>query len=241
MKIDQGAKERMVPPYRRLEVAILAINTVIAACGVMVALGTWLVPQEPQRTVMPPVSPVPRPALDVNLNATETPATTAEATAPEAPLVPTQTSVPPEPSVTPTAPALPLANGQVWRGPHSQYNYGTYPMVLHIEAAIGSTFSGKIHWPELSNSITTIQGYVVEDVSNVVEQSKWTYVPGFNSNHKRPCVKFTDTAVIQGGDNFILNGWYYACISEERTMRGVYFEDAKVSEPLSEFVLSLES
>lgn len=147
----------------------------------------------------------------------------------------------PVPNTTPLPPATIPSNfgsPQVWKGRATQNRSQNYSMDLYVEKVSGRNFFGKIHWPQLRNSITAIDGEIVSDFGDIVEQSRWKLVPGFDINKSPQCLTFTDTQLIQGSGIY-LNGKYYACI-QSGAMQGAYFLRPTESTPRKIFKLFLE-
>lgn len=143
---------------------------------------------------------------------------------------------PPASPPVPAAAAVHCLEGtpQTWVG-----SWEDYKMVLHIEEISGLTFFGKLHWPSIGNSFTEIHGTIVRGVSDVLEQNKWSFVPGFEKDPSSCYLKFKETRLLQGG-GVALGGWYFAKVTSSGEMRGVYFRGANASGPTGGFAVYLK-
>ncbi len=130
---------------------------------------------------------------------------------------------------------VPILAGQSWEGQANQYDYGQYPMILKIAKIQNNLFSGFLHWPSLGDTITNVNGSIVSDFGDSVEQSKWQYVDGFNSGAKGTWLKFIETSFVQG-NSVLLNVSYYALAHSDGTIHGVFFLEG-ASTTKGDFVL----
>lgn len=152
-------------------------------------------------------------------------------------------STPPSSSPSPLFPDLEsfltLQLPRNWRGTANQKNYGSYPMVFHIENISGQAFSGKLQWTTLRNSITSVEGRIVEDFGDLTERSKWEFVKGFGTDEGGAWLTFTETRLLQGNGIF-LGVIYYAHLKDDGSIHGVWFgNDSTASEPGGDFELLL--
>jgi len=125
---------------------------------------------------------------------------------------------------------------QNWEGNFTEYGHKEYPMVLYIERINFQNFTGKLFWKTFNNTITSVRGEVVKNFGDAVEQNKWRYIKGVNLNETGIWIVFTETALIQGG--VALNGSYYAHISENKNMQGVYFREGNMN-PAGDYFLTV--
>lgn len=155
--------------------------------------------------------------------------------------VPTATkgATPPTSSLDPVVPkgSNLINSSQVWKGNAVQNRNKGYSMNLYIEKFSEQSFVGKIHWPELQDSITKIDGEVVSDFGSPEEKSKWKLISGVDTSNSSECLTFTEKVLVQG--SVVLNGKYYACI-QNGAMKGIYFLRPTESLPRKEFTLFLE-
>lgn len=86
-----------------------------------------------------------------------------------------------------------------WIGTFDQYNLTEYEMLMFVEESSDECqFSGRLQWPSLNNSITTMEGYFEND-----------------------SIFFTETEILQGS-NIVLNGLYKAVFESETTITGTW-------------------
>ena len=126
---------------------------------------------------------------------------------------------------------------QTWQGTANQKSYGSYPMIMYIESSSGVKFSGKLNWPKLRNSITSMDGKFVENFGDVLERSKWKYVNGFDVDKSGVWLTFTEQELLQGG-GILLGAVYYAQLKEDGIIQGVWFNSDKASEPGGDFKIN---
>ncbi len=180
---------------------LLAIAmTLVIACSLFVA-----------PTAPPPEAPIATAPLPV---ATETPIPTD---------VPTPTlEPPPQPTALPTIGRLP----QQWNGTYTYLTGEKQNITLLIEKVNGTTFTGKMIWQSFGRSrgaILKMNGEYVSDFGDEVEQSKWNNLEDYRSGDRSGAwLKWTETEIIDG-ENYTVNGWYYAHIREDGNMVAVYF------------------
>lgn len=129
-------------------------------------------------------------------------------------------------------------SSQVLKGTAIQKGYGSYPMTMYIERRSRTTFSGKLHWTTLRNSITSIDGRFITNFGDVLEQSKWKYVRGFGVDKSGVWLNFTERELLQG-NGIVLGVIYYAHLNDDGTMQGVWFNSDKDSEPGGNFEINL--
>jgi hypothetical protein len=123
---------------------------------------------------------------------------------------------------------------QIWEGTYYQHNLDTnYLMTLEIEWIRRREFAGRLHWPTLNNSITTIHGQFVQKPDR---QKKWSFVTGFEPDAAGTWLKFQETNLLQG-KNVVLGEWYYAYAQDVGQMDGVTFRSRWARKPSGEFKL----
>jgi hypothetical protein len=114
------------------------------------------------------------------------------------------------------------------------------PMYLTFTDISGQYYSGEINYPDSGNTTTILEGSIVTDLSS--ESNRWQHVPGYGSTESSLWLKFTETAMKPGGNPAtLLNGWYYACITNEKNMKGVFFIDRHSTSPRGTFELHLSN
>ncbi|MCB0633769.1 MAG: gliding motility-associated C-terminal domain-containing protein [Saprospiraceae bacterium] len=91
-----------------------------------------------------------------------------------------------------------------WEGMFSQHscdiNY-PYPMFVEFESFDGEHFTGKLYWPALSDAVTTMDGYILEDTVFIFERTQLN------------------------GDNIVVNGTYKSQIIDCCTLTGFWHVD----------------
>jgi hypothetical protein len=115
-----------------------------------------------------------------------------------------------------------------------------YSMELSIESIDGPTFTGLPLWRELGNSVTTVEGEIVTDFSDVTERSRWDLLEGFSEDAGTACAEFTEGPEIQG-DRVDDGGTYYGCVGPEGTMAGVWFRRPGSGEPGGSFTMAIDA
>ncbi|NJP06097.1 MAG: hypothetical protein HC837_10980 [Chloroflexaceae bacterium] len=96
------------------------------------------------------------------------------------------------------------------------------PMIMSIDQEVGPTFAGTINYPDSDNTTTILQGSIVTSFSS--EQERWQYVPGYGG--PGIWITFTEPDMLPGGNPAtVLNGWYYARVTSDGTMKGNYYEN----------------
>ncbi len=114
------------------------------------------------------------------------------------------------------------------------------PMTIYIQEVAGQTFAGKINYPDSGNTTTIMQGSLVTDLSS--EAQKWDHVRGFNSGASGTWIKFTEPAMEPGGNPAtVLNGWYYAQVTDNGAMYGSFFVSQNEAQPRGNFEVTRTS
>lgn len=125
-----------------------------------------------------------------------------------------------------------LTKNLEWKGYFKNSNPSGKDLFMHlyVEEVTGPLFFGKIHFPDVKNTITSMRGEIIEDFGDIVEKSKWRYIKSFKN---RPTdgvwVKFTLPKIIQGG-GIVTNTSYYGHISSSGILESVEFTNS--SEPV---------
>ena len=86
-----------------------------------------------------------------------------------------------------------------WTGEFDQYNYGVYPMLMNVNNVEGCRFDGLLGWPELRNSVTTMEDFFRNDT-----------------------LFWTEPTLLQGS-NIVLNGLYVVPFSARDTLNGYWY------------------
>lgn len=207
---------------------IALVGVIIAAIAAVASFGQWLSPRQPVavRTSDTPNTPdIANPSITKEISLPKTTSL----------VVTTQTSGENTPSINDAVQFLTDLSPQSMEGIVDQLDYHSpYSMILHIEQVMGDVIVGKLHWPDLGNSITTFSGRIASDFGDVVESSRWAYVDGYDSDATGVWLTFTENTIIQG--SVILGGQYFARL-EQGVLKGVWFRK-NGSEPRGSYVLS---
>jgi hypothetical protein len=201
-------------------IAILMIVT-LSACGTSApAAAPTTAPVVAQATMAPTTAPAP-----TEVPATATTAPTVAASPTEVPAA-TATSAP-SGSVAITAP-------QEWDGNYRQAESGhSIGIQLFIKKITGSTFTGTMWWRYFAQPVTEtkVQGDIITDIASATEQTRWAFNKDFNTDKSGTWLRWTETDFVVGPGYHGLNGWYYAHLRSDGQLLGIYFDNAKVSNP----------
>lgn len=86
-----------------------------------------------------------------------------------------------------------------WSGEFDQDGFGVYPMEMEVTEVDGLNFAGQLRWPSLSNSVTTMEGFLRNDT-----------------------LFWTETELLQGS-GIVLNGDYIVPFESEDELSGEWF------------------
>ncbi len=216
---------------RRLAVGAVVVVMMIGAAALVRAVGNDPDPTETADATAAAASP-------------QT-SSTIEATTVTSASDPTTTTAPPTTTspttAAPTTREFASTVPQEWEGTFDQFNYGTYPMVMRVESLDGMAFTALTSWPTLRNSVTAVEGLLVEDFSDFVQQTRWRLVPTYRADDPaQTCVTFSDRELVQGS-GISLDNLYLACLTESgESMQGVYFSNPDSGDPSGSFELTLD-
>ncbi len=147
------------------------------------------------------------------------------------------------PTNTPTAvlTTIPLATPekiplpQQWNGWLSYGSEGTQNLSFIIDRVEGTAFYGKMVWQSFGKrakgATLLMHGEYISDFGDSWEQNKWSYHEDYKKGDRSGTwLKWTETEIIEGA-NYTVNGWYYAHIRENGTMKVIYFYSADATIP----------
>jgi len=200
-------------------IAILMI-VVLSTCGISTpAASPTPAPVVAQATMVPTTAPAP---TEVPATATSAPTVAASPTE-----VPATATSAPTGSVAVTAP-------QEWDGNYRQAESGhSIGIQLFIKKITGSTFTGTMWWRYFAQPVTEtkVQGDIITDIASATEQTRWAFNKDFNTDKSGTWLRWTETDFVVGPGYHGLNGWYYAHLRSDGQLLGIYFDNAKVSNP----------
>lgn len=127
-----------------------------------------------------------------------------------------------------------------WKGTLSQGS-SSHDMSIIVERVDAPYFYGKIHLPTLGNSIMEMEGRILTsaEVNDVVEQSKWSYVEGFDAKQSQIWLSFHYTSTIQTSVSIITSATYKGVL-EGSAIRGAWYYSPTDSEPDGYFTVFAE-
>jgi hypothetical protein len=115
----------------------------------------------------------------------------------------------------------------VWQGTFYQHdNYGAYRthMILRIDSAHGSRFSGTTTETDFENAVTTVQGTIVDHTDSLGYTDKERFQALINKyGSTGTLIMFTNPDQLNG-NNIMLHSHAYALVTRDGILHGIDFD-----------------
>ncbi|MBV7336177.1 serine protease [Chloroflexi bacterium TSY] len=126
-----------------------------------------------------------------------------------------------------------------WQGYYTQSG-SSKNMIFYVENISSPQFAGKVHLPTTSNAMMSMEGKILPQIDDIVEQSKWKYIEEYDENAEQTLLYFNYTGKLQGG-SIIMTATFRAVADDSgAVIKGAWFYNDDRSEPEGYFTLFRE-
>lgn len=136
-------------------------------------------------------------------------------------------------SMSVTAPSV-LTEGK-WEGTFIEGG-AAVTMIMNVKQVSLPNFFGEVHYPK-SNAIMNIKGKVLSKINDTVEQSKWSFVEGYDPNVEQTLLFFEYNGQVQGPQ--LVSTVTFRAIGDEKggIISGVWFYSPTAAQAGQSFTL----